>query len=184
MAVVPTMGNVPFAENPFGRGFQLTLEGAEGTALPNLEDPDRPVRTWQDHPTPVCFAPVPRASKLRTDRGVSVDEYARRATMSPAFFNIAHPCLLFDELSPGTVVRVEGMARAGHFECRVPNVRMVAEIRIDSRTATLPLNRDAIEVDPVERTISLVSRTAFRYRLRPGEDRFVRVVAPDGRIPS
>ena len=177
VATVGATGKVPFAENPFGRGFLLTLEGAEGTSLPNLEDPDRLIRTWQDHPAPVCFAPMPRPSKLRTDRGLSVDVQSQRATVSAAFFNVSHPWLLFDEVSAGTVIRVEGMTRVGRFECRVPDVPMVAEIRIASRSASLPLAVDAVEVDPVQRTISIVSRTAFRYRIRPEEDRFVRVFA-------
>jgi hypothetical protein len=175
-ALAPS-GAIPFADNPVGRGFLVTLAGADGTLLPNLEDPEHPIRTWQDRPMPVCFAPVPRPSKLRTDRGVSFDGASQRATLAPAFFNLAHPWLVFEELLPETSIRVHGMTAARLVECRVPAIHLAVEVRIASRTAVLPLRTDTVEITPFTRTISLVSRTAFRYRIRPGEERFARVLS-------
>lgn len=58
-------GGPSSSENPLGTG---------ASTLPNLEDPDRPIKGPSDTPKPACFAPVPatfasRASRLGTYDG-------------------------------------------------------------------------------------------------------------------
>lgn len=175
-------GRIAYAPNPFGRGYMEGLDNAPGTELPNLEDPDHPVRQWSDMPQPVCFAACPRASKIRVDRGVAVEAERRSFELLPAYFNVAHPWLVFDGIGPDTPIRVEGMSPGPAFSTRVPRASMAVEVRVADRGSVLPLRVDTVEIYPAERRFALVSRAAFRYRLRPGEDRMVRVIETRGGI--
>lgn len=172
--------SIPHAENPEGRGFLVVPDNAAGVALPNLEDPGHLVAHWRDWPPPTCFAPVPRTSKLRTDRGLEVDAANRRFTVKPAYFSSAHPWLLLPKIDPDCPITVGGMTREGTLAFRLPDVRLRADIRIGARTLQAPLRLDTVEIAPDERRFSCVLRTAFRYYVNPGEHRNVTLTTVAG----
>lgn len=52
-------GGPDHPENPVGRGFNLLIPPGGSAPLPNLEDPDHPIRNLASAPQPACFAPLP-----------------------------------------------------------------------------------------------------------------------------
>lgn len=171
---------VPHAENPGGRGFLIVPDSAAGTPLPNLEDPQHPIVHWRDWPTPVCFAPCPRTSKLRTDRGIDINKVDESWTLKPAYFSIAHPWLLFPDLKPECPITVEGMSHDGPLSFRLPNPPLATEVTVGRRSLSVPLRLDTVEIFPDQRRLSLVLRTAFRYYVHPGERRVTTVFVSEG----
>jgi len=85
-------GLVPCPENPAGKGYVLGEELAVGQPLPNIEAPERPIRTWSDQPLPAGFAPYAKQTKVHMDRGVHiVDAETLAWELLPGFFSSAHP---------------------------------------------------------------------------------------------
>jgi hypothetical protein len=162
---------VPHAENPAGRGFLIVPDSAAGTFLPNLEDSHHPVVHWRDWPTPICFAPCPRISKLRTDRGIDINNTDESWMLKPAYFSTAHPWLLFSDLKPECPIMVEGMSQDGPLSFRLPNPKLTSDVSVGRKSLSPPLRLDTVEIFPDQRRLSLVFRTAFRYYVHPGEQR-------------
>jgi hypothetical protein len=129
---------------------------------------------------PVCFAPCPRTSKLRTDRGIDINKADESWTLKPAYFSMAHPWLLFPDLKPECPITVEGMSQDGPVSFRLPSTPLVAEVVVGRRSLSTPLRLDTVEISPDQRRLSLVLRTAFRYYVHPGERRVTTVLAPQG----
>lgn len=119
---------VGFSKNPEGRGFYRDEDAAEGNLLPNIEWPDKLVRTWNDHPEPAGFSPCPehvalrlnddfllRASKLLSRPLESNSSLTDFAPMAPlvALRTIHHACgpMIFPEIAPGTRIESTGLGR-------------------------------------------------------------------------
>ncbi len=64
-------GGPGFAANPVGIG---TIDGIPGARLPNLERPDRLIRSQGEMPQPICFGPVPASWAARRAKLGTYDE--------------------------------------------------------------------------------------------------------------
>lgn len=91
-------GRAWLPQNPVGRGFlgKKTSESVDGRALPNVEDPRRPIRSWDDQPAPVGFGFVgrhwqPRAALAGTPAGLANPDpvFGLPSDFQPAFYNAA-----------------------------------------------------------------------------------------------
>jgi hypothetical protein len=89
-------------ENLVGVGFigKNTRESVDGKPLPNLEDPDNLIRSWDTHPKPVGFGFYGRGWMPRLQYAGTYDEQYRKEVapampkdFSYALFNGAHPAL-------------------------------------------------------------------------------------------
>ncbi len=88
------------AQNHVGRGLigKKTPESVDGRLLPNLEDPRRPIRSWDDQPAPVGFGFYGRSWQPRAALvGRALDDldpaFGLAADFDHGFFNGAHPAL-------------------------------------------------------------------------------------------
>jgi hypothetical protein len=89
-------------ENLVGVGFigKNSRASVDGKPLPNLEDPDNPIRSWNTHPKPVGFGFYGRGWMPRLQYAGTYDENYRNE-VAPAMpkdfsydlFNGAHPAL-------------------------------------------------------------------------------------------
>ena len=113
-------------ENLVGRGFigKKTKASLHGRLLPNLEDPQRLIRSWKSRPKPVGFGFYDRGWMPRARYAGTYDERYRkeRAPAPPidfsyAIYNGAHPDL-----------QVEGYLR-GDEEVELMNVSPEARLR-------------------------------------------------------
>jgi hypothetical protein len=173
-------GKVPYPNNPVGRGFLVYLEEAPGTFLPNLEHPEHPVSNWHDWPDPICFAPCPKHSRMRLERGMDIQPDGKKWSIKPELYSAAHPSMIFPVLEPGTKFEVEGMSPAGVFKCQLPSVKLKAKVELGAKSSELPLRLDTVELRPEARTISLVLRAPFRYYIHPGERRVTQLLEEGG----
>lgn len=169
-----TAGPVPWPANPEGRGVVLSVERLHCALLPNLEDPTAPIRTWLDRPRPACFASLPRSNPARLERGASVDEDLQ-LTLNAKLFNAADDRLVFPALHPGSGFVVEGMASHGTFAFELPHAPWELDVALGDRRASVPVHLDGIELWPEQRSVVLVHRGPFRYRIHPQELRSARL---------
>lgn len=78
-------GGESFADNPVGRGADKVPEGGKARQpLPNLEQPDRLVKSPHDRPPPASFAPIPFHWPQRQALAGTYDESWRK-TRYPGF---------------------------------------------------------------------------------------------------
>jgi len=105
-----------FPANPEGIGFYTDMKQVEGSPLPHFEDPEHLINSWQDQPTPVCFAPCPMQSALRMQH-IDMDlehsqlrsKYGDEETLFGRFMQNAPPSLQTKSLIAGIPFRLEGM---------------------------------------------------------------------------
>jgi hypothetical protein len=162
---------IPFPNNPNGKGFYLTPEQAVGKPLPNLEDPQRPIRNWNDQPDPVgmglCplgFGPHVRESVRFNDLGVMVE-------LKPRFFNHAFPKMIAPQVVPGETVLLDGASPNGALRFRIPLLELQMHLRVGQSELVRPLAIDQIGIEPEKNRVFITYRFPFRYTLQPREPR-------------
>jgi hypothetical protein len=161
--------------NPHGRGYVVQREDVVGKPLPNIEEIDQPVRSWQDRPLPAGVAPLERSSVLRGQRGITVDLEKQLTRVDAAAFCSAHPRMSLPSYPHGEAGELGGVSFDGAWRFRLPTFRY--EIRIDLGGARyrLPLCPDTIYLRAEERRIVVIARGAFVYQLKPERRRTVRI---------
>jgi hypothetical protein len=180
-------GEMPCAANPLGRGFYLDESQAEGSALPNLEDPARPIASFRDAPEPRCSAPCGRDLALRILRSAEFDTSGpvpRLVKFKPAYFNNAHPSLVLPhEPRDGapfeiTHVRPGGESLRFAFAARAFHVY----VQLQDRPYVFPAHLESIVVFAEQQRVVLGWKCAFRYRMVPLERRVA--VLCEGSAPA
>jgi hypothetical protein len=178
----------PFGDNPAGRGYLVLEEDAEGTALPNVEEADQPIRSWKDTPLPAGLAPLPRDSALRGLRGVTVDLEAQTTRLDPAFFSSAHPRMQMPAYPGGGIVDVRGLRTAGIWQFVLPHFQLTAEVDLGPAHYELPLVVDTLCMLPGAGRFYVVARRALIYQFAERVLRSIRVVEraadPSGRTST
>jgi hypothetical protein len=162
---------VPFPDNPEGRGFYLEAERAVGRPLPNVERPDRLIREWSDRPDPVGTVPCPLHNGLRVRAGLAMDRDGVPGGLRPTLFNNAYPDMIADRIEPGMRVTVTGMTEDRALEFEVPRLSLVATLRFGDATDRQSLHIDQLGIEVDRNRLFLAYRYPFRYRFRPMEIR-------------
>ena len=155
--------DVPFAANPFGRGYYLEEAAAVNGPLPNVERPDQPIRSWQDQPVPAC--PVcPPGSSLGFDRRFDiVDSVIVRPTR--LLFQGAVPDLVVPWDRLGRALSLLGFSPAGEILVPLP-VRGAGprvRARVGARESTWPMGLAAVIVFVDRRIVAFTFARSFRY---------------------
>jgi hypothetical protein len=180
-------GDMPCAANPLGRGFYLEEGQAEGAALPNLEDPALPIRSFRDQPEPRCPAPCGRDLALRILRAAEFDTSSavpRLVKFRPAYFNNAHPSLVLPNAPRAgaafeiTHVRPGGESLRFTFAERAFHVY----VQLQERPYVFPAHLESIVVFAEQQRVVLGFKSAFRYRMVPLERRVA--VLREGSAPA
>jgi hypothetical protein len=157
--------------NPVGTGFAATgsRERLDGLALPNLEGPDAPVKSWKDRPEPAGFGFVGRDWMPRTELAGTYDDKWQSdrcpllpTDFDPRFFNSGPAGLVAPKPFAGSEqVRVTGAHRRGDLQFRLPalHLAVTAWIKGSARRATAAL--DTVVIEPDEERLLLVWRAAI-----------------------
>ncbi|OQY28752.1 MAG: hypothetical protein B6244_06220 [Candidatus Cloacimonetes bacterium 4572_55] len=84
-------GGVWCAENPIGRGYiaKKSKESVHGLPLPNIEDPNNLIRSWDHRPHPVGFSFYSRGWQPRLGYAENID--SESGGCQAEFYNGAHP---------------------------------------------------------------------------------------------
>ncbi len=171
----PILGyELPHGYNPGGKGYVMQEDHADGVELPNIEDPQHLIQTWEDQPQPASFAPVALETLFTVDRGIEYDEETKQQRVKPEFFQNAHPDLVFQELEPGTPITLEGMS-AEPFAFSVPCVDVAVTVDLGENSYQPAGKLDTLCILPDERRLFVIHRTPFKYKVVPEELRVTRL---------
>lgn len=187
-ATIPE-GEMTCMANPLGKGFYVSAEQAEGGALPNLEDPESPIASWEDKPEPVGTAPYPEDGSLRPLIAVEFDpenlDVPKLDRVKPLFFNRAHPKMIIEPArapKPGAEITATHVRPDGDLRFVLPELELHAHVQLEDRSYVFPLHLDQIGILAEDERVFLSYRVVFRYRVAPLERR--RTTLRAGALPS
>jgi hypothetical protein len=162
----------PHPLNQEGKGFIACEAAVEDTALPNIEDPEHLIRSWQDQPRPCNIAPASKPIAFDLEAELPALERAReqRYVVPDALWNDAVPRFRFPALAPGDVVTLSGMYERPLY-MTAPQFRIEARLTLAARTAVIPLAIDTVLFCPETRHCEVTWRAHFQYRFVPREKR-------------
>ncbi len=169
-----------FPANPEGRGFYATADEALGKPLPNLEDPEAPIKSVEDQPEPVGTAPYPQAGSLKSLAALDLkvdqanSENTRIERIKPLLFNSASPRMIVPPAQspkPGELVEVTNVRTSGPIRFTMPDLAMHVHVQLENRQYVFPLHLDQIGILAEERRVFLSFRVAFKYRIVARERR-------------
>lgn len=166
-----------FFANPSGRGYVALKEDVEGCPLPNIEELDQPVRSWQDRPLPAGLAPLSRSSILRAQRGIAVDLPRQTTRLDASAFCSCHPRMSLPSYPDGASVELGGVRFGKPWQFCLPGFRQQIRVDLGDARYLLPLRPDTLYFRPDEARVVIVARCAFIYQFVPEKTRSVRVQA-------
>lgn len=171
-------GLVQYPLNAGGRGFYRDAASAAGQRLPNIELPDQLVSRWDATPEPAGLAPCPELPGLRlsaiaesmarrvgerVDAAAAIQDIAAANALANAL-RVQHYApgrLIFDALTPGVAVRIEGLGPRA-LELVLPSSPVRVEAAPGRREIRPAVRRLHIDAD---RAVARVTYGhAFRYQ--------------------
>jgi hypothetical protein len=163
---------VPYSNNPDGKGFARDAADALDKPLPNLEDPDHLIRSFKDTPDPVGVGVRPMSFGPHLTETVKFDEKGILRELSPRFFNAAFPKMIAERVEPGDLVTLEGVSPDGPIRFTIPPLPLAVDLRVGGTRLVRPLTVDQIGIETEERRAFISYRYPFRYTLLPRQTRF------------
>jgi len=155
--------------NPLGRGFagMRSVDEMDGVPLPNLEDPNDLIKQPSCEPMPACFGALAAHWLPRKNYAGTYDEKweTNCAPYLPndfdkRFFNMAHPDLVYPGfLNGGEEVEITNMNPTGKIRFIIPNVKLVADVRIADKAESPKFNIESLIIEPNKLKMSLVWRS-------------------------
>lgn len=166
--------DMPHPLNQDGKGYIASEEAIEGTALPNIEDTDHLIQSWQDQPRPCNIAPAPKHISFDPAPYLAQMEAARKDPfrLPDSLWNDAVPKFQFEGARSGSSIRLTGMSEAP-LTLVLPDLRLQAEVRVGARQASVALVVDTVLFLPEQRRCVLTWRGNFTYEFVPREERRV-----------
>ncbi len=157
--------------NPVGTGFAVSRDNATGIALPNIEYPNAPVRSWSDRPQPAGFGAIachwqPRASFA----GTYDDNWmkTRQPLLPDDFDDRFFQCAPVDQQAPsflrgGEPVVLYHLTPSGDLRFALPKVFLGFDTRFYDGSRELHKERKlhTVILEPDFPRVSLVWHTAL-----------------------
>ncbi len=157
--------------NPVGVGFRGKRGAGEmnGTPVPNVEDPRKPLKTLSDQPVPAGFGPVGPGWLPRSSYAGTYDEAWRksRAPYFPPdfdarFFQAAPPDQIYPgRLAGGEPVEIMNAAPAGVQRFALPTCRFDAAVFVARAVEEVELHAETLLLEPDKGRFSLLWRGAL-----------------------
>jgi hypothetical protein len=164
--------DIPYPDNPEGRGYATEEKNAEGKLLPNIEDPSSRIVRWDDRPDPVGFGMCPMTCGLRLRNGIVLDEKKQIQDLKPTLFNSAFPAMIAQRVVPGDLVRVSGVLRTGKpLVFQIPSFDPMVRLRFGNEVIERPLDIDQVGIESEHNRFFITYRYPFRYVMYPLQKR-------------
>lgn len=167
---------VPFPDNPIGKGFHVEASQAIHAELPNVEEPDSPIRRWNDTPTTCGFGFCPRANSARVLNGTVRDAQQNILDFRPPLFNQAFVPMIAPALAPGDRIELSGFSPRGPFGFVIPNPPGHIRLHFGERVVDRALGVDQVGVEVDAGRVFITWRFPFRYVVREREQRMCEFV--------
>jgi hypothetical protein len=158
--------------NPIGIGFpgKRKLTEFEGQLLPNIEDPEQPLKNPGDISRPAGFGFIaPSWLPRRQYAGTYDGEWQKKRMpylpedFDKRFFNCAHPDLVFDRyLQGGEPVEIEHVSPNGPLNFNIPRCHFINRFKFANRIEEPCFNMETVLIEPDDRRLSLVWRAEVR----------------------
>lgn len=152
--------------NPVGIGF-ASKSPRDGTPLPNIEDPAALISQGSDHPSPTGFSAIAKGWEPRIRYAGTYDAEWRetRFPLVPGdfqerFFLCAPASQVMRELATDEPVLLRNLTPSGQLRIEVPAVRVPVVFRWDRHAVRQDAEPDTMIVEPDERRVIVVTRTA------------------------
>ncbi len=174
----------PYPSNPDGRGFVAMASRVEGTPLPNIEEVDQLLTSWDQRPLPAALTGVRRTSALRGTRGIHADLERQMTRLDASAFTFAHPRMQLGSYPAGARVELEGMTPGRRWGFVLPPPRAHAVLGLGNARYELPFEPDTIVLFPEQSRFHVVSRRALVYQFAPERLRSLHVVLGAGKGSS
>ena len=171
---------VKYPSNPFGKGFSHTDEHTDGRELPNVEDPQHLIKTWNDQPIPVGVCPAPPCFAPRAVGAMETDPKTGAVVrINPKLFNAAFPAFVAPPVEHGELIRVLGVTGGAPLEFRLPKQGPIARLMFHTAKSRTLCPIDQIGVEVGRNRVFLSFRYAFRYTLVSLQRRSCELLWPD-----
>lgn len=164
--------DVPYMNNPDGKGYYLHKESAVNGPLPNLEDPNQLIDSWKDCPDPVAttFCPL---NGLRILAGVEFDpETNELIKIKRNLFNQAFPGMMVHELHPGDRLVIDRVLPKGKsLEVEMPGLPVYIDLFLGEKQVKRQPFIDQVGLIPERGQVFVTYRYPFRYSFIPEQIR-------------
>lgn len=166
-------GEVPFAANPVGKGYNVDAKAAVGSPLPNIENPAHVVGAWDHRPDPVGPGPYPAEWFLRQSKVVEITEPLKEMRLHPenGMFDRAHPRLSGQWVKAGDPIEITNTAFGPRLQLSVPECPVVMEIRLGHESWVRPLELEELLFDLRKGFLDLTYRKLCKYAFVPHQQR-------------
>ena len=158
------------AENPIGKGFigRKTRESVHESHLPNIEDPQVMIRSWDDQPRTVGWGFIRKDWSPRSAfSGRQIDnlhpEFGLPADFDHRYFNGAHPDLQIPFLKGDEIVELQHLTPDAYRRFQLPGITPSVEISrytdgasIDDEDYDPEIERPVVKEKPAMRLDTLV----------------------------
>src|SRR6266545_2024058 len=158
---------VPFADNPTGKGYYLEEEQALGQPLPNLEDPEHLIRKWDDRPDPIGLGCCPMANSKRLQRGIEFHENGGLRKIHSRLFNAAFPDMIVAAVKPEARCRLTGLGKTGSMMFWIQDFQPRIRMTFDKEIIERPLTIDQVGIEADEDRVFITYRYPFLFVLYP-----------------
>ena len=158
------------SRNPVGVGVARSASDLVGCQAPQIEHPDRPIKSASDRQPPVGFGAVASHWSPCKELAGTFDEAWQKTRMpllpvdfDVAYNNVAHPSLVFaDGLAAGDPVAVLGMSTKKVLSLHVPDLQLGFHARYDDGPwVVLRGPIDTVLIEPDDARVEFVSRAVF-----------------------
>lgn len=171
---------IPFVDNPEGKGFCLEENDAVGRPLPNVEDPGHLIKKWDDHPDPVGVGLCPPSFGPRMRESLAFSKEGVLSTLRPTLFNAAFPGMVAPSIEPGDTIAIEGMSVQGQTLVKIPPLPLKMRLTMGETIAERPLRIDQVGIQLEKGKAFITYRYPFRYELNRRQRRTCELLAMEG----
>lgn len=157
--------------NPVGCGFAVRASNLHGLPLPNIEWPDRLIRSWDDRPDPAGFGPICSHWQPRASYAGTYDDHwmATRQPLLPEDFDARFfQCAPGDQqarefLVGGEQVMLLNLAPASQMQFRLPALQFDMQTRFSDgeRREHEPPRLHTVLLEPDFPRVSMVWHSAL-----------------------
>jgi len=177
------------ARNPAGAGFApeglRDLHALRDHRLPNIEDPEAPLRRPGDRPVPALVGPVAPSWSPRAERAGTYDDVWDRGRapflptdFDPLFLQAAPEAMwLPARLVGAELITLRHLAEEPTVEARVPSLGLRVRARLRGEERELRVEAETLHLFPGDGVATLTHRATLRCGHRPLDVASVEVTA-------